>query len=72
MNKHNFSDVVYCESCSNSISFPYPILYGKYTCSECNKVWEQNGSKMARCNCEKSCQEYVRDFMRDNLDSVEY
>jgi hypothetical protein len=61
MKKHNFSDVVYCETCSHGIEYQYPILYGKYTCSECNKAWEKNGSKMVICNCEESCQEYTRD-----------
>ena len=56
-----FGVILSCETCLNTMEFPYPILHGKYTCSECNKAWEQNGSKMVICNCEESCQEYARD-----------
>ena len=60
MINHNFSNFVSCESCSSRIEFPYPILHGNFTCSECNKLWHDNGSKMVKCNCEESCTEYLR------------
>ena len=48
-----------CEYCSNEMHFSYPVM-GIFTCSECNKLWHDNGSKMVKCNCEESCTEYLR------------
>ena len=59
MINHKTSTSLRCEYCSSEMYFSYPV-FGIYTCSECNKKWQENGSKMVKCKCSESCTEYLR------------